>query len=61
MAQSAGLPTLDFSSGHDLMLREFEPGVGLHADRAELAWDSLSPSPVAPPLIILSLSLKINK
>ena len=43
------------------MLREFEPGVGLHADRAEPAWDSLSPSPVAPPLLILSLSLSLSQ
>ena len=44
--------TLDFSSGHDLTVREFQPRVGLCADSAEPAWDSLCPSP-SP----LSLSL----
>ena len=37
-------PTLDFGSGHDLVVREFEPRVGLHAASVEPAWDSLSPS-----------------
>ena len=44
-------PTLGFGSGHGLMVRGFEPHVGLRADGLEPAWDSLS----------LSLSLKINK
>ena len=35
-------PTLDFGSGHDLMIREFESHVGLCADSKEPAWDSLS-------------------
>ena len=43
-------------SGHDLMVREFEPRVGLRADSAEPASDSLSPSLSAA----LSLS-KVNK
>ena len=30
-------PPLDFSSGHDLMVPEFQPRVGLHADSAEPA------------------------
>ena len=34
--------TPDFGSGHDLMVREFEPGVGLPADGVWPAWDSLS-------------------
>ena len=34
--------TLDFSSGHDLPVPEIRPCVGLHADSAEPAWDSLS-------------------
>ena len=41
--------TLDFSSGHDLAAHETEPHVGLCADNAESAKDSLS------------LSLKTNK
>ena len=44
VAQSVKLPTLGFSSGHDLVLREFEPRIRLCADSAEPAWDSLSPS-----------------
>ena len=39
----------------------FEPHFGLWAGRAEPAWDSLSASLGAPPLLVLSLSLKINK
>ena len=55
--------TLDFSSGHDLTVHEFEPCVRLCADSVEPAWDSLSLSLSlsAPPLLILSLSLKLNK
>ena len=34
--------TLDFGSGHDLTVPEFKPHVGLNADSAEPAWDSLS-------------------
>ena len=37
------------------------PRIGLCADSAEPAWDSLSPSLSAPPPLTLSLSLKINK
>ena len=33
--------TLDFSSGHDLMVCELEPRVRLCADSAKPAWDSL--------------------
>ena len=51
--------TLDFGSGHDLMVSQMEPRVGVCADSAELAWDSLSPSLSAPPpACALSLSLK---
>ena len=32
--------TLDFGSGHDLTVREFEPLIGLCAHGAEPAWDS---------------------
>ena len=44
VAQSFQRPTLDFGSGHDLVVCEFEPCIGLRADSAEPAWDSLSPS-----------------
>ena len=71
MAPSVKRPTLDFSSGHDLMGREMEPHTGLCADNTEHAWDSLTPTPPPPPQQgrppdhlcpspILSLS-KINK
>ena len=69
MAQSVKHPTPDFSSGHDLTVRGFEPCISLCTNSAEPAWDSLSPSLSAPPLLALfahawltlSLSLKINK
>ena len=41
-------PTLDFDSGHDLVVHEFGPHIGLSADNAELAWDPLS-LPLFPP------------
>ena len=53
MTQSVKRLTLGFGSGHDLMVCEFEPLVGLCADSAEPARDNLSAS--------LSLFLKINK
>ena len=53
-------PTLDFGSGHDLTVLEFEPHVGLRADSVEPAWDSLSPSPSAPPLLACSISLFLS-
>ena len=59
VAQSVKHLTLDFSSGHDLMVHEIEPHCGLCADSVEPAWDSLSPSLSAPPMH--TLSLKINK
>ena len=37
MAQSVKHLTFDFSSGHDLMVHEFEPHMGLHADSVEPA------------------------
>ena len=52
--QSVKHPTLGFSSGHDLTVVEFEPRIGLCAGGAEPAWDSLSPSPSAPPPLSLS-------
>ena len=49
MARSVKRPTLDFGSGHDLMVQEFEPHGGLCPDSVEPAWDSLSPSLSALP------------
>ena len=51
MAQSVERLSLDFGSGHDLPVREFEPRVGLWTDNAE-------PSCL---LGILCLCLSINK
>ena len=58
MVQSVKHLTLDFGLGHDLMVHELEPHIGLCVDRAEPAWDSLSFS--SPPLLFHSFS-KINK
>ena len=41
MAHLVKHPTLDVGSGHDLMVCELEPRVGLCADTAEPVWDSL--------------------
>ena len=58
VAQMVKHPTLDFSSGHDLTVCEFERRVSLCADSVEPAWDSLSPSiRPSPPALSLSLSL----
>ena len=43
VAHSVKHPTLDFDSGHDLTVREIEPGIRLLVDNAEPAWNSLSP------------------
>ena len=51
----------DFGSGHDLMVHEFEPFIGLCADSVEPAWDSVSRSLSAPPLLMLSLSLSLSQ
>ena len=48
MAQLVECLTLDFGSGRDLTVGEFEPLIRLCADSAESAWDSLSPSFSAP-------------
>ena len=63
MAQLVKHSSLDFSSGHHLMDREIESLVGLCADGAKLAWDSLSlPLSLSlPHALVSSLSLKINK
>ena len=44
--------TLDFGSGHDLTVREFESRIGLCAGSVEAAWDSFS--------LCLSLSLSLS-
>ena len=59
VAQSVKHLTLDFGSGHDLMVYDIKPHIGLCADSVEPAWDSLSPclfSPSAthPPAYALS-------
>ena len=54
VAQSVKHPTLGFGSGHDLMVHEFGPCIGLCADSEEPAWDSLSLSPSPSPTHALS-------
>ena len=49
--------TLGFTSGHDLKVCEIKPDIGLYAHSAQSAWDSLSPSSSAPPLLACCLSL----
>ena len=58
VAQSVKCLTLGFSSGHDLTLCEFKPHIGLCADSAVPAWDSLSAPRPAHSLFSFS---KINK
>ena len=59
VAQSVKHLALDFGSGHDLTVHEFEPHVGLHATVSSLLGIHTLPPTSAPlPLI---LSLKINK
>ena len=52
---------LGFTSGHNLIVREFEVRIGLCADSVDPAWDSLSSSLSAPPVCSLSLSLSLSK
>ena len=52
VAQSVEYPTVDFSSGHDLMVHGIEPHVGLCTDSMEPAWDSLCPCLSASPLLV---------
>ena len=61
--QSVKHLTLDFGSDHDLTIHGFQSLVLLCADRAEPAWDPLSPLFSVPPLLTcsVSLSLKIDK
>ena len=44
MVQSVERQAVGFYSGHDLVVREFEPHMGLRSGSTEPAWDSLSPS-----------------
>ena len=59
MAQSVKHLTLDFGSGHELMVCEFEPCVVFCTDSMELAWKSLSPFLSAPPSLVLTLFLSL--
>ena len=68
VAQSIERLTLDFGSGHDLMVREFEPPVRLRAGSTVCLGLSLSPSlplslslSLSSPAHARALSLKINK
>ena len=58
MAQLVKRPTLDFGPDHDLTVHEFEPQIGLCADRAEPAWNSLFLSLSPPPPLVLACFLK---
>ena len=58
MAELVKHLTLDFSSGHDLTLREIEPLMGICADSTEPAWDSLSPLSLPLPLLSQNKHLK---
>ena len=61
VAQLVKCQTLDFSSGHDLMVCEIESQAWLCTGSVEPAWDFDSRPPLPAPLL-LSLSLsKINK
>ena len=44
VAQLVKRQTLDFGSGHDLLVGEIEPCSGLWADSVEPAWDFPLPS-----------------
>ena len=52
-------PTLDFSAGHDLTVRETAPYIGLCEDSVEPAWDSLPPSLSVPRTLVLSLKINV--
>ena len=61
MAQSVKCLPLDFCSGHDLTVCEFEPHVRLHADGTEPAWDSQFPSVSVPSLLSLKNKQTLKK
>ena len=54
--------TLDFGLGHDLIVRESKPCIGLHADSVDPAWHSVSLFLSLPCLFSISLSeeIKVN-
>ena len=58
VAQSVKRMTLDFVSGHDLTVCEFEPHIGLCPDSVEPAWVSVSPLSLSlpPPLSFSKIS-----
>ena len=56
VAQSVEPLTLDFGSGHALLVPEFEPCIGFCADSIEPASDSPTPSLCPSPARSLSLS-----
>ena len=60
MAHLVKCPTLDFGSGHDLMVRENEPHIGICSGSTQPAWDSLSLSLSALPMHFLSLYLSLS-
>ena len=49
--------SIDFGSGHGLIVHEFEPHIGLSAVSTEPALDPLSSPLSAPPLLVLSRAL----
>ena len=57
VTQSVECLSLDFGSGHDLTVHEFDPHIGLCAGSVEPTWDYVSPSLSAPPPFMLCLSL----
>ena len=61
VAPSVKRLTLDFSSGHDLTVHEFEPHMGLCADDTEPAWHFVSLSLSLSLPFALSLSKQIKK
>ena len=61
MAQLVKCLTLNFGSGHDLMVGGMEPRVRLYTDSMEPAWDSLSLFLSAPPALMLSPSFSLSK
>ena len=60
VAQSVEHLTLGFGSGHDLTVPEFEPHLGLSAVSEEPTSHPLLPSPSAPPLLALCLTLSFK-
>uniref|UniRef100_A0ABI7XW29 Uncharacterized protein n=1 Tax=Felis catus TaxID=9685 RepID=A0ABI7XW29_FELCA len=61
VAQSGKCPPRDFSSGHDLMVREFKPHMERSAVSTEPSWYSVSPlSLLLPPLTLAPPPSKIE-